>query len=220
MDAQAGACFIWDVAEGICIFARRGHRGIHPGAVVAMDLLLWLAFIVVAVFYALYYLVGDYYYYDSYYYGSDSYDSNVVTSLILTSRAIIAFVSIQVAVHMLLFILGCYETNVRNRKGPIIIYPPMQPFPMAHTSHYGPPPPGAIMLPAGQAPPAGYVPYSYGSQQPQQPQPTYQQPEQAVSPDTSTQGGYRGSYAPSQPSMAGPSGEPQPATKQEHHHYA
>ena len=36
---------VWALSEGICIFARGGHRGIHPGACVAVDLLLWLTFI-------------------------------------------------------------------------------------------------------------------------------------------------------------------------------
>lgn len=96
---QAGVCFIWDIAESICILTRRGRRGIHPGAIVAIDLLLWLAFIVVAVFYALYYVSGDYYYYDSYYYSSGSYGSDVGSdfwALVAMSRAVIAFTSIQV----------------------------------------------------------------------------------------------------------------------------
>lgn len=42
---QACVSFIWDVAEGICILARRGRRGIHPGAIVAVDLLLWLGYV-------------------------------------------------------------------------------------------------------------------------------------------------------------------------------
>ncbi|KAM7219584.1 hypothetical protein V8F06_004965 [Rhypophila decipiens] len=35
----------WSLSEMICIYVRGGHRGIHPGACVAVDLLLWLAFI-------------------------------------------------------------------------------------------------------------------------------------------------------------------------------
>jgi hypothetical protein len=41
---------LWDIAEGICILARGGHRGIHPGANVAVDLLIWLAFVPCIVF--------------------------------------------------------------------------------------------------------------------------------------------------------------------------
>jgi len=32
----------WNLAEGICIVTRGGHRGIHPGANVGLDLILWL----------------------------------------------------------------------------------------------------------------------------------------------------------------------------------
>lgn len=36
---------IWTIAESICIVVRPGRRGIHPGANVALDLILWLLFI-------------------------------------------------------------------------------------------------------------------------------------------------------------------------------
>ncbi len=38
------------MAEIICIFKRGGNRGIHPGAVVAVDLILWLAWVIIDVF--------------------------------------------------------------------------------------------------------------------------------------------------------------------------
>lgn len=40
--AQAAVSAIWSLAEGISILVRGGRRGIHPGANVALDLLLWL----------------------------------------------------------------------------------------------------------------------------------------------------------------------------------
>jgi hypothetical protein len=43
----------WDISEGICILVRKGRRGIHPGANVGIDLLLWLSFLVVTVLLAL-----------------------------------------------------------------------------------------------------------------------------------------------------------------------
>ncbi|KAK4223603.1 hypothetical protein QBC38DRAFT_548351 [Podospora fimiseda] len=36
---------IWTISESICILKRGGHRGIHPGANVALDLIIWLLFI-------------------------------------------------------------------------------------------------------------------------------------------------------------------------------
>ncbi|KAK3291649.1 uncharacterized protein B0H64DRAFT_409668 [Chaetomium fimeti] len=43
---QAAVSTIWSFAEGICIITRAGRRGIHPGANVAVDLLLWLGLVV------------------------------------------------------------------------------------------------------------------------------------------------------------------------------
>ncbi len=37
-----GLSLIWNISEAICIVVRGGHRGIHPGANVALDLILWL----------------------------------------------------------------------------------------------------------------------------------------------------------------------------------
>ncbi|KAH7170653.1 hypothetical protein EDB81DRAFT_174700 [Dactylonectria macrodidyma] len=99
----AGVALIWDVAESICLCARRGHRGIHPGAIVGVDLILWLGYIVAVVFFGIIWGAnGDYYY--SYYYSSST-----------NYRALIGFGAVEVILHITLFIIGCYETNVRNR---------------------------------------------------------------------------------------------------------
>ena len=39
---QAIVSAVWSLSDGICILARGGRRGIHPGANVALDLLLWM----------------------------------------------------------------------------------------------------------------------------------------------------------------------------------
>ncbi|KFX91285.1 hypothetical protein V490_05994 [Pseudogymnoascus sp. VKM F-3557] len=42
--APAGGVLIWDIAEGITLIVRRrSYKGIHPGACVGVDLVLWLA---------------------------------------------------------------------------------------------------------------------------------------------------------------------------------
>jgi hypothetical protein len=43
---QAIVSAVWSLSDGICILARGGRRGIHPGANVALDLLLWMSCIV------------------------------------------------------------------------------------------------------------------------------------------------------------------------------
>merc|ERR1712000_484682 len=103
---------IWDLGELVAVLVRGGHRGTHPGAVVALDLVLWLGFIVAVVFYGLYYL-GDIYYYGSYWYEYESLSD--IGETIIMSRVILALGSIEVAIHLLLFIFGCYETSIRNR---------------------------------------------------------------------------------------------------------
>ncbi|KAH6842464.1 hypothetical protein B0I37DRAFT_314340 [Chaetomium sp. MPI-CAGE-AT-0009] len=75
--------FLWDVAEAICILKRGGNRGIHPGAVVAIDLLAWLGWAIVDLLLASFglisrprYVIQDYSGYDSDRY---RYDPSMVT---------------------------------------------------------------------------------------------------------------------------------------------
>ncbi|KAK4223379.1 hypothetical protein QBC38DRAFT_517166, partial [Podospora fimiseda] len=44
---------IWTIADTACIIFRRGRRGIHPGANIALDLILWIVFIGLIIFFSL-----------------------------------------------------------------------------------------------------------------------------------------------------------------------
>ncbi|KAH6998362.1 hypothetical protein BKA56DRAFT_664955 [Ilyonectria sp. MPI-CAGE-AT-0026] len=106
----AGVAFIWNFSESICLCVRRGHRGIHPGAVVGVDLILWLGYLVAIVIFAIWTGIADGYYY-TYYTAFTNY------------RAIFGIGIIEILLHMILFIMGCYETSVRNRnQAPQIVY--------------------------------------------------------------------------------------------------
>ncbi len=88
--SQACVSFIWDVAEGICILARRGRRGIHPGAIVAVDLLLWLGYAAgIACFGTIvFYSISDSSYTRAYYYDDEHDDYAPLRNM---SKAILAF---------------------------------------------------------------------------------------------------------------------------------
>ncbi|KAF7549564.1 hypothetical protein G7Z17_g6301 [Cylindrodendrum hubeiense] len=133
----AGIAFIWNVSEGICLCVRRGHRGIHPGAVVGVDLVLWLGYLVAVVLFAIMTGVADGYYGYYEYYGG-----------LTNQRAIFAFGILEIIIHLTLFIIGCYETSVRNRNpatqviylqaGPngTVMYPPNFPMTQAYQPVY------------------------------------------------------------------------------------
>lgn len=68
--------FIWDVAECICIWKRGGHRGIHPGAVVAVDLFAWLGWGFVNLIVIPYSIIVTSDYYVSNHWNGDGYDDD------------------------------------------------------------------------------------------------------------------------------------------------
>ncbi|KAI2472661.1 hypothetical protein F4781DRAFT_317634 [Annulohypoxylon bovei var. microspora] len=122
---QAGAALLWSGIEVITAYAgRKNRRDIHPGAHVAVQLLLWLGFGagVGLTAYILAFALSfddfdaypeDYDYYQ-YYHGSDGYEY-YSEYYIHSMEAVIAFLSLLIIVHFLLFAGACVETA--RRKG-------------------------------------------------------------------------------------------------------
>ena len=81
---QACVAFIWNVAEGICILTRGGRRGIHPGACVGVDLVLWLGFLTASLMY-LFFGYSWFFSHYEYFYGS------AASTYVGMNRACIAF---------------------------------------------------------------------------------------------------------------------------------
>ncbi|KAK8040021.1 hypothetical protein PG993_008432 [Apiospora rasikravindrae] len=150
-------CVIWDLAELItvcvCLARRRrrlpapegqqqqqqaaNHRqGIHPGAHVGVDLVLWLAGIVTLLFSISDYLesasyeayeCNTYYYHSSHYYDeycTEDYLNGLKSFYIPAKRAVLAFVCLLTVTHFVIFVRACVEVNQRNRmRGPVIMVP-------------------------------------------------------------------------------------------------
>ncbi|RYP88808.1 hypothetical protein DL769_000235 [Monosporascus sp. CRB-8-3] len=97
---QAGVALCWSVAELITICARTGQRGIHPGAHVALHLLLWLGFcaslglnglsLASMLIYSEY---SEYYDYD---YDYDYYDTYGFSGYLGAIQALVAFLSLLI----------------------------------------------------------------------------------------------------------------------------
>ncbi|KAK8086091.1 hypothetical protein PG994_001065 [Apiospora phragmitis] len=180
------ACVIWDLAEliTVCLPRRRRpaaqqqqqqqqqqtqtqgqqpqqdahHRqGIHPGAHVGVDLVLWLAGIVTLLFSIAGYFETGYLPYEcddyansSYYHTSSYYDEQCGEDYLNTlknfyipaKRAVLAFICLLTITHFVIFVRGCIETNQRNRmRGPVIMVPAQ------HLSMYlGPQQPGMMPM--------------------------------------------------------------------------
>ncbi|KAK4126798.1 hypothetical protein N657DRAFT_677529 [Parathielavia appendiculata] len=122
--------FIWDIAEVLCILKRGGNRGIHPGAVVAIDLILWLGWLTVGFMlgvlglmshagsYILDYSGSSYTQYGTRYNYNPSKatpeDAALEREVLGKGRALVAFVGLTVIVHFVLFVIACRETHTRN----------------------------------------------------------------------------------------------------------
>ncbi|KAK4184373.1 hypothetical protein QBC35DRAFT_59274 [Podospora australis] len=179
--------FCWALAEGICIVVRAGHRGIHPGANVALDLLLWLAFIILTV---VLFLVGvattvisdvysggnDWSGYNrdsgsssSPYGGSSSssrdrynYDNEVdkqLEAVAAKGQALIGLGATLVILHFVTFVIACYETNVRNRKKHTTVV--IQQAPAAPLPGHPGNPVTYGVAPVSDSPAYGYAPNNY-----------------------------------------------------------
>ncbi|KAL1836115.1 hypothetical protein VTJ49DRAFT_5560 [Mycothermus thermophilus] len=144
-----GLTLIWDVAEAICLVVRGGNRGIHPGAIVGIDLLMWLGWICEAFLFGLMGLVGNPRHMIVDHSGWENgleFDESLITpedyalenEIRHKGRAIIVFIIFMVIVHFTLFVIGCYETHMRRFR---IVYV-MQPIPEGQPQ----------VLPMGQVP--------------------------------------------------------------------
>ncbi|OBT60867.1 hypothetical protein VE03_09697 [Pseudogymnoascus sp. 23342-1-I1] len=112
--APTGVTLAWNIAEGITLIARRRtYKGIHPGACVGVDLILWLALAICTGLLAPglgYYPWGGQYYYDAY--------ANFATLFIVA----VSFSIIATLIQISLFIIACIETH-RRRKGIVPLAP-------------------------------------------------------------------------------------------------
>ncbi|KAK4173977.1 hypothetical protein QBC36DRAFT_334678 [Triangularia setosa] len=193
---SAAVCIAWDIAEITCIVKRGGNRGIHPGAIVGVDLILWLGLVFItllcisfSVVSARNHINGYSSYYDSWSgTRSSSIDLNtpeyqaLLNKISGLSQALSAIFCFLTLTHFGLFVIGCVETNIRNRQ-PRMVYVMAPP-------QYG----------YAAVPPPGVLPAPYGTpMMPVHPQPT-----------------------PMMPMQPGPvyAGEPKPPVVQEGERYA
>ncbi|KAL2265063.1 hypothetical protein VTJ83DRAFT_7573 [Remersonia thermophila] len=111
----------WALAEGIALLARDGHRGIHPGANVAIDLVIWLAVIpaitLVYIVNPMYPGWGTYDYYEAKYNSSYRYNK-AADGLGLAALILEGFLG---AFHFVTFVIACVETNRRNSRARIVV---------------------------------------------------------------------------------------------------
>ncbi|KAK3902203.1 hypothetical protein C8A05DRAFT_34110 [Staphylotrichum tortipilum] len=144
---QAAVSVVWTFCDFICILARGGRRGIHPGANVALDLLLWLGLVAGTIVLWLVGLASDIAGYDSYSYISGSsryYTSYYNGSIAGRGQAILGLAATLTVFHFTSFVIACVETHQRNRAArivyvttPMVFTPPY--FPQYGQPQYGQP---------------------------------------------------------------------------------
>ncbi|KAK3987293.1 hypothetical protein QBC44DRAFT_331810 [Cladorrhinum sp. PSN332] len=156
--------FVWSIAEAFCIFKRGGNRGIHPGAVVAADLIIWLGLAFVdlvmissGLLFSPQRLIEGYYYHNGKYRGDEEDTSDLIelaAKIQGRGRAVVAFLTFLLITHFVLFVVACCETHTRNRM-PKTVYVVQQPV-------YAPEANGQPLYPLAQYPQQQY----YVPQQP------------------------------------------------------
>ncbi|KAM0321568.1 hypothetical protein ACHAQA_010058 [Verticillium albo-atrum] len=127
-------CLLWETAELITLCARGGKLGIHPGAHVALHLLIWLYWAVGIAFLCIFSIMG---------FGS------LENAFIGSEIAILVFSIIASLINFTLFVRGCVETNQRNRqrgqiyvmtgngRGPFYVMSPQQQGQLPQMQQFG-----------------------------------------------------------------------------------
>ncbi|KAK3898907.1 hypothetical protein C8A05DRAFT_18581, partial [Staphylotrichum tortipilum] len=132
-----------------CMSSR--HLGMHPGALVAFHLIIWLVALVAVIFLAIYLGFSGY---DNYDYPS-KLSNDLESRSLVYQQVILAFDAILLAIHFILFIGACVQTNMVNHgKRKIVIVrvpvPASAPYPGAQYPVYGSP---QTFVPPGQQQP-------------------------------------------------------------------
>ncbi|KAL2022838.1 hypothetical protein VTK56DRAFT_4369 [Thermocarpiscus australiensis] len=191
--AAAGLAVLVTTAEFLtqCLSSRR--QGIHPGALVAFHLFIWLVAIFAVVVTALYVTDDSSYYYDY----PRSHGIELAMQNAIYEQVLLGFDCALLFIHFVLFVGACVETNRLEiaRKKTVYIRVPVP----AGAPYSGPPYPGfAIPQPFVPQPGAQGVQYA-----PTMTGQVPRQPGQATGPTSprpmTLYGGY---YAPAPPPMA------------------
>jgi hypothetical protein len=128
---QAAVSAIWSLAEGICILARGGRRGIHPGANVALDLLLWLGLVAGTILLWLFGIAtaltvsSSSYWLDDFnrdYSSYDGYESvaEEIMRVAAMGQALIGLAATLTILHFVTFVIACVECSKRNRANTVV----------------------------------------------------------------------------------------------------
>lgn len=117
--------------------------GMHPGALVAFHLIIWLLALVAVIFTALF--IG-YNTYDEYDYSTSEASWDIESKSYVYQQVLLAFDAILLGLHFILFIGACVETNKTNhaKKKVVIVRVPVAagaPYPGAQYPMYGSPAP-------------------------------------------------------------------------------
>ncbi|KAL8297333.1 hypothetical protein RB597_006432 [Gaeumannomyces tritici] len=109
----------WQIAEFITVGVHKDRRGIHPGAHVALHLLLWLTFAMTVTL--LGFLVSRRIYLRNGNYGYSSRFMRFLNDGEPLENAQFAFSVLNLILHFTLFVRFCIETNRRNTLPPGMI---------------------------------------------------------------------------------------------------
>ncbi|KAL1836898.1 hypothetical protein VTK73DRAFT_4884 [Phialemonium thermophilum] len=142
--AAGGLSIIWQAAEFITICAsRKSQRGIHPGAHVALHLIIWLV-TAVALAFGVMAAVFDTYDYDERFDGDDYYvyEDRSPEYYALLKKAIgievaeAVFLAVLLVAHFTLFVRACVETSRYNQITRTVYVPMAMPSVVPQTGYY------------------------------------------------------------------------------------
>lgn len=213
----AGLAVVVTVVEFLKTMFSSRRQGMHPGALVAFHLIIWLMAVVAIVFTALF---GTYSYADDWYSYPRADRSVLFSQTQVYEQVLMGFDCVLLLIHFILFIGACVETNrvERVNKKVVVVRVPVPvgaqyPGGGGQYTVYGPP--GAYPAPFPAAQMTQVPPAAGGGNGPAPPQPAAlyagyyaPMPENGRSQRQSNQAPVQGYYAPAPAPATAPREQP------------
>ncbi|KAF4979508.1 hypothetical protein FZEAL_4276 [Fusarium zealandicum] len=119
LGSLAVAAIIWNLIEILVLHQREGHRGNHPGVIIAIDLMFWVGWLVLVTFFGMVMPTPDERRRPSDYRPREGDPMHAHPAIYISTLVLVVF---EIIFHFILFVIGCREARARRLSASEVIY--------------------------------------------------------------------------------------------------